>query len=41
MVAGGGGGFVEELDVLVIVDLDEGDAGGAVGFLYVVGFGVA
>jgi len=41
MVARGGGGFAEELDVLVVVDFDEGDAGGAVGFLYVVGLGVA
>lgn len=40
MVAGCGGGFVEELDVLVVVDFDEGDAGGAVGLLEVVGFGV-
>jgi hypothetical protein len=36
-----GGPLVEEFDVLVVVDLDEGDADGAVGVLEVVGVVVA
>ena len=41
IVTGIGGGFVEELDVLVVVDFNEGYAGGSIGFLEVVGLGVA
>ena len=40
MVAGSGRGFVEKLDVLVVVDFDEGYTGGSIGLLEVVGFGI-